>query len=74
MCLLTFSMQTKFVEIALFPGQDVMGLLSSVDNPFRKKLAQFKDLFERMLTVDFDKRITPSEALKHPFITEPCVD
>ncbi|EFJ33506.1 hypothetical protein SELMODRAFT_2003, partial [Selaginella moellendorffii] len=31
-------------------------------------MARFKNLLERMLTLDPSKRITPDEALKHPFL------
>lgn len=30
---------------------------------------EFIDLLKRMLTLDQDRRITPGEALNHPFIT-----
>ena len=35
------------------------------------KLLQFKDLLEKMLVLDHEKRIHPSAALKHDFITAP---
>ena len=35
-----------------------------------RKLNQFVDLLDHCLTLNPDKRIKPSEALKHPFITE----
>jgi serine/threonine-protein kinase PRP4 len=34
----------------------------------RKKIAQLKDLLERCLTLDPNRRITPEEALRHQFI------
>lgn len=34
----------------------------------QKKVAQLKDMLERCLTLDPNRRITPEEALKHPFI------
>ena len=34
-----------------------------------RELNHFIDLLERCLTLNPDKRITPSEALKHPFFT-----
>ena len=37
----------------------------------RKKLLQFRDLLEKMLALDPDKRITPKDALNHPFVKEP---
>jgi serine/threonine-protein kinase PRP4 len=38
--------------------------------PDRRKLAQLADLLERMMALDPDRRITPKDALKHPFIRE----
>eukprot|EP00049_Salpingoeca_infusionum_P004826 m.84275 g.84275 ORF g.84275 m.84275 type:complete len:154 (-) comp12743_c0_seq2:176-637(-) len=36
----------------------------------RKHFSNFKDLLERMLMIDPDKRISVREALRHPFITD----
>lgn len=36
----------------------------------RKKVTQLVDLLDRMMVLDPDRRITPLEALKHPFIKE----
>ena len=49
--------------------KDFAGLLAGLD-PDRKKIALLADLLERMMALDPDKRITPKEALKHPFIRE----
>jgi serine/threonine-protein kinase PRP4 len=35
-----------------------------------RELNQFIDLLERCIALNPDKRITPSEALKHPFFTQ----
>lgn len=35
-----------------------------------RDLNHFIDLLERCLTLNPDKRITPAEALKHPFMTK----
>jgi serine/threonine-protein kinase PRP4 len=35
-----------------------------------RKVMQFKDLLEKMLVLDSERRISPKEALLHPFITE----
>ena len=35
----------------------------------QKEVMQFKDLLERIFTFEAVKRITPKEALQHPFIT-----
>jgi serine/threonine-protein kinase PRP4 len=47
------------------------GALLAGQSPDRRKLAQLIDLLERMMQLDPDKRITPKEALRHPFIKEP---
>lgn len=39
--------------------------------PERRKLAQLVDLLERMMALDPDRRITPKDALRHPFVKEP---
>jgi serine/threonine-protein kinase PRP4 len=46
--------------------KDFAGLLAGMDSD-KKKLAQLADLLERMMALDPDKRITPKDALKHPF-------
>jgi len=52
--------------------RDIGALLNAVEIELseedRKKLAQLKELLERCLTLDPNKRLTPDEALKHPFI------
>ncbi|KAL4437548.1 hypothetical protein ABPG77_003529 [Micractinium sp. CCAP 211/92] len=50
--------------------KDFSGLLAG-QSPDRRKLAQLVDLLERMMQLDPDKRITPKDALRHPFIKEP---
>jgi serine/threonine-protein kinase PRP4 len=37
-------------------------------SPDRRRLAALADLLERMTALDPDRRITPKEALRHPFI------
>ena len=50
----------------------MLSLLGTGERPeLRRKVAQFKDMLERMLCVDPERRIGPGEAVKHPFITEP---
>lgn len=36
----------------------------------KKHFQNFKDLLDKMFTLDPEKRITPRDALKHPFIAE----
>lgn len=37
----------------------------------RKKVLQLADLLEKMLLMDPEKRISPRDAIEHPFISEP---
>jgi serine/threonine-protein kinase PRP4 len=46
--------------------KDFAGLLAGLDSD-RKKLAQLADLLEKTMALDPDKRITPKDALRHPF-------
>jgi serine/threonine-protein kinase PRP4 len=48
---------------------DFAALLAG-QSPDRRKLAQLADLLERMLALDPERRITPKEALRHPFIKD----
>ncbi len=52
--------------------RDIGTLLNAVEIELseedQKKLAQLKELLERCLTLDPNKRLTPDEALSHPFI------
>jgi len=47
--------------------KDFAALLAG-QSPDRRKLAQLVDLLERMMQLDPDKRISPKDALRHPFI------
>ena len=38
----------------------------------KRQVAQLADLLERMVALDPEKRITPKEALRHPFIKGPA--
>ncbi len=42
---------------------------SGMNDAETRELNHFVDLLERCLTLNPDKRITPSEALRHPFFT-----
>lgn len=41
-----------------------------LSEPVAKKVGQLKDLLDKIFVIDPDRRITPSQALMHPFITE----
>lgn len=43
---------------------------SGMDDAETRELNHFIDLLERCLALNPDKRITPAEALRHPFITQ----
>ncbi|KAL3316842.1 Serine/threonine-protein kinase PRP4 [Cichlidogyrus casuarinus] len=43
---------------------------SRLDDATYRKVSQFKDLLEKMLHLDPDKRIPLNDAINHPFITE----
>lgn len=49
--------------------KDFAKLLHGAEAP-RRKLAQLVDLLEKMTVLDPDRRITPKEALRHPFIRD----
>ncbi|KAL4857163.1 Serine/threonine-protein kinase PRP4 [Chlorella vulgaris] len=50
--------------------KDFAALLAG-QSPDRRKLVQLVDLLERMMQLDPDRRISPKDALRHPFIREP---
>ena len=45
-------------------------LASDAKTESRRKVTQLKDLLEKVLTMDPEKRILPKAVLDHPFITE----
>lgn len=48
----------------------LMAASSGMDDTEARQLNHFQDLLDRCLAVNPEKRITPLEALKHPFFTE----
>lgn len=48
----------------------IMAASSGMDEAEVRHLNHFYDLLDRCLAVNPDKRITPSEALRHPFFQE----
>ena len=66
------SLQIRRTIAAPHVKKDFAGLLAGSEGD-RKKVAQLADLLERMMALDPDKRITPKDALKHPFIKEPKI-
>jgi serine/threonine-protein kinase PRP4 len=57
------------------PVKDLKSILigSGVSKPKneaeKRQVLQLKDLLEKMLVIDHEKRISPKDALNHPFIT-----
>jgi serine/threonine-protein kinase PRP4 len=64
---------TKMVDIKAKPIRDLKSRLIPKDKKFteeeRKDLESFVDLLDKCLDLRPDKRITPTDALKHPFIS-----
>ncbi|CAN4101770.1 unnamed protein product [Withania somnifera] len=58
--------------IANFKPKDISSVISGDSHKELKMLARFKDLMERIFVLDPAKRITASQALKHPFIRMKC--
>ena len=49
--------------------KDFAALLAGSEGD-RRKLVQLADLLERCMHLDPDKRLSPKEALRHPFIKD----
>lgn len=49
--------------------KDFAALLAGSEGD-RRKVAQLADLLERCMHLDPDKRLSPKEALRHPFIKD----
>lgn len=49
--------------------KDFAALLAGLEGD-KRKLAQLSDLLERLMHLDPDKRLSPKEALRHPFIKD----
>ncbi|KPI44147.1 Serine/threonine-protein kinase prp4 [Cyphellophora attinorum] len=67
----------KLVDIKAKPVRDLRSRLmpkgKKMDDQERKELEMFLDLLDKCLDLRPEKRITPTEALKHPFIMRPRV-
>jgi serine/threonine-protein kinase PRP4 len=63
---------TKLVDIKAKPVRDLRSRLipkgRKLDDQERKELELFLDLLDKCLDLRPEKRITPTEALKHPFV------
>jgi len=70
---LTGRMVTKLIDIKAKPIRDLRSRLvpkdRRMDEHERREVDLFLDLLDKCLALDPAKRITPSEALKHPFVT-----
>ncbi|XP_019164774.1 PREDICTED: serine/threonine-protein kinase prpf4B-like isoform X1 [Ipomoea nil] len=54
--------------------RDIGAIISGSPGEDPKMLTHFKDLLDRIFVLDPDKRLTVSQALSHPFITEKISD
>lgn len=73
-----FTGREKVVELSnIKPSRDLHYELKksykNIPDKDEKKLAQLKDLIEKMTILDFNQRISVSDCLKHPFIYEDFV-
>lgn len=71
-------MQTTIKTLAVIkPTRDLrtrlMGASAGMDDAETKDLNLFVDLLEQCLALNPDKRIKPTEALRHPFFTARAV-
>ncbi|RAK99740.1 putative serine/threonine protein kinase (Prp4) [Aspergillus ibericus CBS 121593] len=66
---LDFKKPTRDLKTRLMGGKETRGMTDSE----AKELAQFVDLLDRCLSLNPEKRCTPTEALKHPFLCRPKV-
>ncbi|OOF96552.1 hypothetical protein ASPCADRAFT_206722 [Aspergillus carbonarius ITEM 5010] len=64
---LDFKKPTRDLKTRLMGGKETRGMTDSE----AKELAQFVDLLDRCLSLNPEKRCTPTEALKHPFLCRP---
>ncbi|GCB25098.1 serine/threonine-protein kinase prp4 [Aspergillus awamori] len=64
---LDFKKPTRDLKTRLMGGKETRGMTDSE----AKELAQFVDLLDRCLNLNPEKRCTPTEALKHPFLSRP---
>ncbi|EXJ56906.1 CMGC/DYRK/PRP4 protein kinase [Cladophialophora yegresii CBS 114405] len=71
----TGRMVVKMVDIKAKPVRDLRSRLlpkdKKVNEQERRELDLFVDLLDKCLDLRPEKRITPNDALKHPFITRP---
>jgi serine/threonine-protein kinase PRP4 len=63
----------KAIPVPDKPSRDLAYLLNVNDGDYnidKKALQNLKDLLEKCLSLDPSKRMTPEEALKHPFLAQ----
>ena len=57
----------NFSTISRLFGRDILKATGKCSEQELKKVNQFKDLIDSCLALETSKRLTPEEALKHPF-------
>ena len=74
MCVLAYWLQEKITVMGIInPSKDILaemiGSQRLPDDQLRK-VTQLRDLLDKMLMLDPNKRISVNEALRHPFIQD----
>lgn len=66
--------KVKIVTISnMAPSRDLQNELiagQSLSEPLYRKVTQLKDLLDKIFVLDPSRRINPTQALNHPFISE----
>lgn len=62
------SLQVVHKSVTIAQDRELLALLKAKSKEDTKRLVIFKDFLERCLSLNPKSRITPDEALKHPFL------